>query len=65
MSTKKKKKDGEYAISKITHKTPGLTKGKRYKILNFGFYQGPWLLIINDRGEEITIREADKYLIKE
>jgi hypothetical protein len=57
-----KQKIKGYVISKITNTKPGLTEGKKYTVLGWGFYQGAWLLITNDRGEEITIRNADKYM---
>lgn len=48
--------------SKITNDVPGLTEGKAYVALEGGFYQGPWVKIVNDRGEDITIQDADMYL---
>lgn len=59
MSQEKKKR---FIRSRITHVTPGLTKGKRYEFIRWGFYRGPYFEIINDRGERIAIRDPKKYL---
>jgi len=48
--------------SKVTEPVPGLTKGKAYKFIRFGFWRGGYFTIINDRGEEISIYDPDKYL---
>jgi hypothetical protein len=55
------KKD-TYVISKISAREPGLTKGNKYLIVNFGFFRGAWVQIINDHGERISINDAEKYL---
>lgn len=56
-------KRGAKVVSKITNSEPGLTKGKSYKALQGGFWQGVgWISIINDRGEKISIMDATKYL---
>jgi len=51
-------------ISKITNSKPGLTKGKKYKVIEYGFSMthGPWYEIKNDRKELISIVNANKYL---
>lgn len=48
--------------SKITNRVPGLTKGKAYKFLRWGFWQGPYFEIVNDRGETVAIYDPEKYL---
>ena len=48
--------------SKITNKVPGLTKGKKYKFIRWGFWDGPYFVIVNDRGETMSIYEPEKYL---
>lgn len=48
--------------AKITNSVPGLTKGKSYKFLRFGFYMGAYFEIVNDRGEMIAIYDPEKYL---
>lgn len=48
--------------SKITNPEPGLTKGKRYKCVKWGFWQGAYFTIINDRSETVSIYEPEKYL---
>lgn len=52
----------KYVRSKITNSEPGLTEGKKYQFIRWGFYQGPYFVIINDRGETISIYDPDKYL---
>lgn len=54
--------DYKQVRSKITHKDPGLTKGKVYTG-KFGFYRGGYVAIkANDRGEPINIYDWEKYL---
>ena len=48
--------------SKITNKVPGLTKGKKYKFLRWGFWEGPYFEIVNDRGQVMAIYDPEKYL---
>jgi hypothetical protein len=48
--------------SKVTESVPGLTKGKAYVFVKWGFYQGAYFTIINDRGEKISIYDPKKYL---
>lgn len=48
--------------SKITEKTPGLTKGKAYRFLRWGFWEGPYFEILNDRKEVVAIYDPEKYL---
>jgi len=48
--------------SRITNPEPGLTKGRRYRFIRFGFYQGPYFVIVNDRKEEISIYDPETYL---
>lgn len=48
--------------SKISNRVPGLTKGKAYKFLRWGFWQGAYFEIVNDRGETIAIYDPEKYL---
>lgn len=48
--------------SKITNKVPGLTKGKKYKFIRCGFWEGPYFEIVNDRGEVVSIYDPEKYL---
>lgn len=48
--------------SKVTEPVPGLTEGKAYKFIRWGFYKGAYFTIINDRGETISIYDPEKYL---
>ncbi len=48
--------------SKVTDREPGLTKGKAYRFVEYGFYRGAYFTIINDRDEEVSIYEPKKYL---
>lgn len=48
--------------SKISHSTPGLTKGKAYECLSWGFWRGAYFTIINDRGEKYSIYDPKTYL---
>lgn len=58
-----KKEDAPVTVrSKITNKEPGLTKGKKYRFLRWGFWQGPYFEIVNDRDEVIAIYDPEKYL---
>jgi hypothetical protein len=48
--------------SRVTESVPGLTKGKAYVFVNWGFYKGAYFTIINDRGEKVSIHDPKKYL---
>ena len=62
---KKTDKKPTYVRSTVTEKIPGLTKGKTYELVNWGFGRGgAWLQIRNDRGELISIYNSVKdYLV--
>ena len=54
--------EDKFIRSKVTESVPGLTKDKKYRFIRWGFYQGPYFTIINDRGEEYSIYDPKKYL---
>ena len=41
--------------SKVTEPGPGLTEGKAYRFIRWGFYQGAYFVIVNDRGAQVSI----------
>jgi hypothetical protein len=63
MAGAKKKSYKWKAKSLVTESEPGLTKGRTYKVVEVGFYQGGyWTLEKNDHGERIAISDPEKYL---
>lgn len=55
-----------FVRSRITHKDPGLTKGKKYKFIRWGYWQfQSYFVIVNDRNETVSIMDPNKYLYTE
>jgi hypothetical protein len=55
-------KSADLIRSKVTEEVPGLTKGKLYTVVTCGFFKGPYITLINDRNEKVSIYDPDKYL---